>query len=61
MAAFVWLEEEIQMKEEWRSAAMDYGGLSGVEDGTVMMLLSLVGSLESISHTLVCKCIAGSI
>ena len=55
MATFVWLEEERQMKEEWRSAVMDCGGLSGVEDGTVLMLLLLVGSLDCISHTLVCS------
>ena len=43
------------MKEEWRSATMDCGGQSGVEDGTVLMLLLLVGSLDCISHTLVCS------
>ena len=43
------------MKEEWRSAAMECGGLSGMEDGTVLMLLLLVGSLDCISHTLVCS------
>ena len=30
MATFVWLEEGMQMKEEWRSAAMECGGLSGI-------------------------------
>ena len=42
---------------------MECGEQSGMEDpdGTVVMLLSLVGSLESISHTLVCKCIGGSV
>jgi hypothetical protein len=54
MATFVWLEEEIQTKEEWRSAAMECGGPFTVQDGIVVMLLSLVDSLESISHTLVC-------
>ena len=43
------------MKEEWRSAAMECGGLSGMEGGTVLMLLLLVGSLDCISHTLVCS------
>jgi hypothetical protein len=55
MAAFVWLEEGIRMKEEWRSAAMECGGPFIVQGGIVVMLLSPVGSLESISHTLVCK------
>jgi hypothetical protein len=43
------------MKEEWRSAAMECGGPSTVQDGIAVTLLSLVGNLESISHTLVCK------
>ena len=51
MAIFVWLEEEMQMKEEWRSAAMECGGLSGVEDGTVMMLLSFADNLDFIRPT----------
>ena len=48
-ATFVWLEEGIQMKEEWRSAATEYVGLSGVQDGTVLMLLLPVGNLDFIS------------
>ena len=55
MATFVWLEEEMQMKEELKSAAMGCGVLYINTDGIVVMLLSLVGSLESISHTLVCS------
>ena len=34
---------------------MECGGLSGMEGGTVLMLLLLVGSLDCISHTLVCS------
>ena len=44
----------MQTKEEWRSAAMECGGLSGMEGGIVVMLPLLVGSLENISRTLVC-------
>ena len=43
------------MKEEWRFAAMEYGGQSGMEDGTVMTLLLLVGNLDCISHIQVCS------
>ena len=38
MVAFVWPEEGMQMKEEWRFAATEYGEPSGMEGGTVMML-----------------------
>ena len=44
----------MQMKEEWRFAVMECGGLSWMQDGIVVMLLSLAGSLESISHSQVC-------
>ena len=51
MAVFVWLEEGMQVKEEWRSAAM-VGGLSGVQEGgTATMLLLFADNLDSISHT----------
>ena len=43
------------MKEEWRSAVMDCGEQSGMEDGIIVMLLLLVGNLDYISHTLVCS------
>ena len=42
------------MKEELRFAAMECGGLFGVVDGTVVMLLLLVGNLECIRPTQVC-------
>ena len=51
MAVFVWLEEGMQVKEEWRSAAMECGGLSGVEDGTATMLWWFADNLDSINHT----------
>ena len=52
MAVFVWLEEEMQVKEEWKSAAMEFGGLSGVQEGgTATMLLLFADNLDSISHT----------
>ena len=55
MAIFVWLEEGMQMKEEWRSAAMECGGLSIGQGGMVVMLPLLVGNLENITRTLVCS------
>ena len=55
-ATFVWLEEGMQMKEEWRSAAMECGGLSGMEGGTVVMQLLPVGNLDFISPTQVSSC-----
>ena len=45
----------MQMKEEWRSAATEYGEPSGMEDGTVMMLLLLADNLDYISPTQVCS------
>ena len=43
------------MKEEWKSAAMECGELSIVQDGIAVKLLLLVGSLECISLTPVCS------
>ena len=60
MATFVWLEEEIQTKEEWRSAAMECGGPFMIQDGIVVMLLLLVNSLDSISPIHVCSEICDS-
>ena len=54
MAIFVWLEGGMQMKEEWKSAAMECGELSLVQDGIAVMLLLLVGSVVYISPTQVC-------
>ena len=51
MAVFVWLEVGMQAKEEWRSAAMEFGGLFGMEGGTVVMLWWFVDNLDSINHT----------
>ena len=45
----------MQMKEEWRFAAMECGGLSGMQDGIVVMLLLPVGNLDCISHIQVCS------
>ena len=55
MDTFVWLEEEIQMKEGWRSAAMECGGPFMIQNGIVVMLLLLANSLDSISHIHVCS------
>ena len=41
----------MQTKEEWRSAAMECGGPSGVVDGTVMMLLLFADNLGSTRPT----------
>ena len=51
MATFVWLEEGMQMKEEWRSAATECGELSGMEGGIVVMQLLPVGNSDFISPT----------
>ena len=48
MVVFVWLEEGMQEKEEWRFVAVDYGGLSMMVVGTVTMPLLLVDNLDSI-------------
>ena len=48
MVVFVWLEEGMQVKEEWRFVAVDYGGLSMMVVGTVTMPLLLVDNLDSI-------------
>ena len=45
----------MQAKEEWRSVAMECGGLSGMEGGIVVMLLLLVGNLDYISPIQVCS------
>lgn len=54
MVAFVWLEEGMQTKEEWRYVATDYGGPSGMDIGTVLMLSLFVENLDYTSHTQVC-------
>ena len=45
----------MQMKEELRFAAMEYGELFGIVGGTVLMLLLLVDNLDCISPTQVCS------
>ena len=54
MGISVWLEEEMQMKEEWKSVAMKCGEPSGMEDGTVMMLPLFADNLDSIRPIQVC-------
>ena len=54
MVTFVWLEDRMQMKEEWRSAAMECGGLFILPAGTVLMLELLVGNWDYIRHIPVC-------
>ena len=61
MVAFVWPEEGMQMKEEWRFAATEYGGPSGMEGGTVMMLWLFADNLDSIRPTQVCSVCCSSI
>ncbi len=39
------------MKEEWRSAAMECGELSGMDGGTVLMQLFFADNLDSIKPT----------
>ena len=44
----------MQMKEEWRSAAMECGEQLIMEDGTVLMLELFVGNWDYIRHIPVC-------
>ena len=52
MVIFGWLEEITLMREELKSAAMDYGELFMMEDiGTAVMLKLFVSNLDYTNHT----------
>ena len=54
MAIFAWLEVNLYTKEEWKFAAMEYGGLFGLVAGTVLMLKLFARNWDCTKHTPVC-------